>query len=67
MSHEQKKPEALRIKEEAQERERQRLAALNELQKADHGLEKGASDLAPHEGETPAEEHRGGPLPNTKR
>ena len=67
MSHEREKPEALRIKEEAQERERQRLAALNELQKADHGHEKGAADLAAHENETPAEEHRGGPLPNTKR
>ncbi|MBV8636527.1 MAG: hypothetical protein JO322_00440 [Candidatus Eremiobacteraeota bacterium] len=66
MSHEKEKPEALRIKEEAAERERQRLAALNELQKADHGLEKGAG-LAPHNDETPAEEHRGGPLPDQKR
>lgn len=67
MSHEREKPEALRIKEEAQERERQRLAALNELQKSDHGREKGADDLAIHEHETPAEEHRGGPLPDMKR
>ncbi len=67
MSHEREKPEALRIKEEAAERERQRLASLNELQKAGHGRETGAADLAEHEGETPGEEHRGGPLPDMKR
>lgn len=67
MSHEREKPEALRIKEEAQQRERERLAALNELQKTDHGHEKGATELAAHENETPAEEHRAGPLPDMKR
>ncbi len=66
MSDEREKPEALRIKEEAQERERQRLAAVNDLEKADHGSEKGA-DLAAHQNETPAEEHRSGRLPNQKR
>jgi hypothetical protein len=66
MSHQHEKPEALRIKEEAQARERARLDALKGLEKSDRGIEKGA-DLAPHENETPAEEHRGGPLPDTKR
>ncbi len=66
MSDEREKPKALRIKEEAQQRERQRLAALNDLEKADRGVEKGA-ELAPHENETPAEEHRAGPLPDQKR
>lgn len=67
MSHEREKPKALKIKEEAQERERERLDALKGLEKADRGTEKGADDLAAHGNETPAEEHRGGPLPDTKR
>jgi len=67
MSHEKEKPEALRIKEEAQQRERERLDALKGLEKVDHKTEKGADDLATHQHETPAEEHRGGPLPDQKR
>ena len=66
MSHEHEKPEALRIKEEKDARERERLDALKGQEKSYRGREKGA-DLAPSENETPAEEHRGGPLPNTKR
>ncbi len=66
MSDERDKPEALRIKEEADARERERLDALKGLEKSERGREKGA-DLAPSQNETPAEEHRGGPLPNMKR
>ena len=67
MSHEHEKPEALRIKEEAQQRERERLDALKGLEKAERGSEKGATEISAHENETPAEEHRAGPLPNQTR
>jgi hypothetical protein len=37
-----------------------------ETLKDDHGTESGAP-LAPHHNRTPAEQHRGGPLPNQKK
>ncbi len=33
----------------------------------DRGAERGATPLAPHQNRTPAELHRGGPLPNQKK
>lgn len=50
----------------AQEREQQRVRELNDLSRQNRGVEKGATDAAPHE-KTPAEEHRAGPLPDMKR
>ncbi len=65
--HHHHETEAERIAREARERELERLTVLNELSHQNRGIEKGADDLAPHQERTPAEEHRGGPLPDQKR
>ena len=64
--HHHDETEAERIAREAKERELERVRELNELSQQNRGVEKG-TDLAPHENLTPAEEHRGGPLPNQTR
>ncbi len=46
-------------KEQAQEVQR-------ELREADRNVEHGAP-MAPHQNRPPAEQHRGGPLPNQKK
>lgn len=48
------------------ETERESAQALNERSHQERGVEKG-DVMAPHQDRTPAEEHRGGPLPNQKR
>lgn len=65
--HEHRSTHAEDIQKAAQERELERLRELNDLSSQNRGVEKGATDLAPHENQTPAEEHRAGPLPNQKR
>ena len=65
--HHHNETEAERIAREARERELQRVAALNDLSRQNRGVEKEGDELAPHEDRTPAQEHRGGPLPDQKR
>lgn len=66
MSDDREKPEALEIQKQANERRLEQLDELKNASKTERGVERGA-EMAPHENETPAEEHRGGPLPNMKR
>ena len=65
MSDQHEKSEALKIKEQAQERRAEELAELKDG--TDRGVEEGAAGMPPHRNQTPGEEHRGGPLPNMKR